>query len=232
MIDRPTKSSRSKEKKIEPITCYVICEGYKDESKYFEAIESKIKNRYQGNLIFVPIQRKTTASAPKKVFEELDEYFKENDIKIGVRHYNYAFMIIDKDHHFQDNHRAGTLNAIEACNELNVDVLINVPSFEVWEICHYKDISIEDSAYLDKLYANRKVSKKKTFSKKEVELLSNGSRYDNIVENVSAALENEAKLKLVHPCNALPPTKVQSNVGKLFKLFEDKGYVIANMFIR
>ncbi|EGQ7836332.1 hypothetical protein CGI03_21100 [Vibrio parahaemolyticus] len=232
MFERPTKEKKDSRNKIKPITCYVICEGYVDESKYFQAIESKIKNRFKGNLIFVPIERQTTNSAPKKVCEELKEFIKNNKLRFKRGSGNYAFMIIDRDHHFQGGHLRGTTDALTYCSEQNVDVLVNVPSFEVWEICHFKNLAEEDEEYLTKLLANKKESRNgKPFAKREVSRLINGTNYNDIVLNLITAIENERKLKETYPCDQLPPSKVQSNVGALFKLFEDKGYEVKSMFI-
>ncbi|MCR9769964.1 RloB family protein [Vibrio harveyi] len=232
MFERPTKEKKDSSKRIEPITCYVICEGYVDESKYFKAIESKIKNRYKGNLVFIPIERQTTNSAPKKVCEELKDFIESKKLRFKKGTDDYAFMIIDRDHHFNGGHLRGTTEALDYCNEQNVDVLVNVPSFEVWEICHFKNLADESEEYLTELFDNKRQTRNgKPFAKKEVSRLVNGADYNDIVLNLVTALENEHKLRVKYPCSQVPPSQVQSNVGTLFKLFEEKGYEIESMFL-
>ena len=209
--------SRYQSKKIDPVTLYIAYEGAYDEAEYFDSLAKKIPKQFSHLLVVVPVLKSTTASAPSKVYNDLDKYLTFKSIKLGNAH--KAFLVIDTDHHFTGTHVRSTKQVMRDCKDKNIDVLCSNPSFELWLLCHYIDVSEKDQNYLNDVIANRN-----GFMKRELGHYRNGEEFDSIIKRTRTAIDRENNLKdKSESPDSLPPRGVVSNVGKLFTLIESHG---------
>lgn len=232
MARRRERKTRGSYVPIDPVTFYVAYEGAVDEASYFNALASVflgefnvVPKRYSNNFKFVSVDKKSTAGANVKVFEDLDEKLKENGINKVDNRKDVAFIVIDKDGYFEGTHLKGSTDTLQKCRQKNIKVICSVPSFETWIILHKLDLTTKDDTYLIELEENKKTGGK-NFAKRESSKLINGEGIISIFPLTDVAIENEDKLKEKLKCDQTPPTVVQSNVGIIFKEIEKRGYPI------
>jgi hypothetical protein len=211
------RGSRYQAKKIDPVTLYIAYEGAEDEAKYFDALALKIPRQFAHLLVVVPVAKSTTASAPIKVYADLDQYLIAKNIKLSSA--NKALLVIDTDHHFLGTHARSTMQVIKDCRAKNIDVLCSNPAFDLWILCHYIDVSAEEEEFLVQALVNQN-----DFVKKKVRFYRKGEGFDSIIKRTRVAIERENSLraKSQNP-DVIPPTDLISNVGKLFTLIEERG---------
>jgi hypothetical protein len=133
-------------------------EGNNTEAIYFEALKDDI--RFNDDLIYLVSLRRPkndTKSAPSHVFRKLKKEAKEE--------YNFEakdelWMVIDRD-------KWSNIPEIFALceNEGNFYLALSNPCFEFWLLLHLKEIGDFNSAELESIFRNKKVSKKKTYLK-------------------------------------------------------------------
>ncbi|MGB1204725.1 MAG: RloB family protein [Chitinophagales bacterium] len=193
-------------------------EGTYAEFQYYEAIKEKAK--YQEDIIYIVNLERTKEqknnSAPKYVFDLLKKT--KQDYKLKAT--DEFWMIIDRDRWKLDEWR-------EKCEkEKNFFIALSNPCFEFWLLLHIKDITDFSDVELQKMYENKKVSKKKNYLEKvlkDVLAMSGGYRKDSIKpERFLAHLE-----KAVRQAKVLDSSDIYNNLGShnyllIKKLFSAK----------
>ncbi|MEO9946486.1 RloB family protein [Paraglaciecola sp.] len=210
------KSGSRYANKIDPVTIYIAYEGAVDEKKYFEALKLSIPKRFDKLVSLIPVEKSTTNSAPTKVLEDLDNFLDSNQIKLNKN--NKGFIVIDKDRWDEGTHKKGLKDTITKCKQKGVTLLCSTPSFDLWLLCHFVDISVEPNEFKDKAKSNlRKTKSSKTFLKSE---LSKLSKIDMkaLISKTSIAINNAEKLN--HPISSngnLIPDQLFTNVFFIHK---------------
>lgn len=224
MFQRSSTRGSKYKKKIEPIYVHIAYEGKEDEKAYFEALEEKIGKRFTHLVTLIPVPKSSTQSSPEKVTNDLVAHLAKNKININKVSNHYGFIVIDKDHFFNDTHSKKTWDAIVLCQQKGIEIICSNPCFEVWLLCHYIDVSSESEEFRASALENGKVSANKTFLKKEFSNKRGTDTIDVTLEYTANAYNNEEKLKrLSSDAEALPPVSLHSNVGKIIKLLDDNG---------
>ncbi|MCG9703678.1 RloB family protein [Photobacterium damselae] len=224
MFQRSSSRGSKYKKKIEPIYVHIAYEGKEDEKVYFEALEEKIGKRFAHLVTLIPVPKSSTQSSPEKVTNDLVAHLAKNKINLNKVSNHYGFIVIDKDHFFNDTHSKKTWDAIVLCKQKGIEIICSNPCFEVWLLCHYIDVSSESEEFRARALENGKVSANKTFLKKEFSNARGTDIIDVTLEHTANAYNNEEKLKrLSSDAEALPPISLHSNVGKIIKLLDDNG---------
>ncbi|TXY07853.1 RloB family protein [Vibrio mimicus] len=223
-LKRPASRGSKYSKKIDPKAFYVAYEGNDDEKEYFEAFQNSIKRRFAKNIKFIAVEKSTTDAEPEHVLKDLEDKLISDGIKYKRNSNIVTYIVIDTDHHFRDTHNRETSNVLQKCRQKGIKVALTNPCFELWLMCHLKDISNSSSKFKSKLLENAKVSRHKTFAKIEWGKIK-GSRITNdLISVVGNALLHEAKLN--EQClniNSMPPNGLYSNVGDIFKEIQECG---------
>lgn len=224
MFQRSSSRGSKYRKKINPIYVHIAYEGKEDEKVYFEALEEKIGKRFSHLVTLIPVPKSSTESSPEKVTNDLVEHLAKNKINLNKASNHYGFIVIDKDHFFNNTHSKKTWDAIGLCTQKGIEVICSNPCFEVWLLCHYVDVSSESEEFRTSALENSKVSATKTFLKKKFSEARGMDIIHVTLERTANAYNNEEKLKrLSADAEALPPVSLQSNVGKIIKLLDDNG---------
>ena len=147
---------------IEKERIFVLAfEGNNTEEQYFAAL--KDSKKFNNDLIYLHLltrKKSDTNSAPKHVFNKLKKEAKEE--------FNFAdndelWMIIDTDQW------KNIPEIIGECEKLNnMYVAVSNPCFEFWLLLHIKDITEYSKEEQEKILANAKVSKNRTYIEKKI----------------------------------------------------------------
>lgn len=219
-LKRPNTRGSRYRSKIDPITLHVAYEGAEDEKVYFESLSHAIPKQFINLLKLIPVKKSSTASAPSKVYDDLCTHLEKHKVKLN-RQSDFAFMVIDRDHHFSKGHQEGTRVAIKQCRQRSIEVLCSTPCFEIWLLCHYQDITEYDETFRTAALEN-----KNDYLKKEVRKQKAGESIQAMLLRTQTALENEARLKALRTEDTIPPQQLQSNVGQIIQLMIDHGFPI------
>ena len=83
-------------------------------------------------------------SAPAQVVERLIDAHRNARIHEKVQEGDEFWILIDSDHHFQPNHCAGTVRALDAARQSGFGTAVSNPCFEVWLLLHLVPLSSAD----------------------------------------------------------------------------------------
>jgi len=203
------KSGSRYSKKIDPVSIFVAYEGIKDEKEYFEALKFSVPKQFEKLISLIPVEKSSTASAPSKVLEDLDNYIKAN--KVNLNDSNKGFIVIDRDKWDDTTHKRGLQDTIQKCKQKGIVLLCSAPSFDLWLLCHYKDVSSESTEYKAKAKANLKSGSKKTFLKSELSKYKNEGM-DILIKKTINAINNSVKLNDYDEVVNVVPDKLFTNV--------------------
>lgn len=164
------------------------------------------------------VDKSSTASAPSRVCDDLVTHLNDKKIKLKPSSNNHAdhiaYMVIDKDHFFNDTHVQNTRHALKYARVKNIEVICSAPSFDLWLLCHYLDIANLNNQEQQALYENRKASRHANSKIKQVlNQQRRGESMQLLLKRTELALINEKQLNPDH--NQLPPECLKSNVGKI-----------------
>ncbi|WP_019275034.1 RloB family protein [Vibrio coralliilyticus] len=224
MLKRPAPRGSKYKKKIDPKTFYVSYEGSDDEKQYFEEVANRVDRRFVHNLKFISVEKSSTDAEPVHVLKDLENRLKDDSVNCKKNANNVAFIVIDTDHHFQDTHARDTANVLQQCKQKGIQVVLTNPCFELWLMCHLEDVSLKSESFKKKLFDNAKVSKHKTFAKREWGKMKGSTPISQLVDRLKVALINEQKIN--SQCSSLksmPPSGLYSDVGDIFKQIADCG---------
>tara|TARA_R110001583_G_scaffold5444_1_gene29151 strand:- start:632 stop:1324 length:693 start_codon:yes stop_codon:yes gene_type:complete len=226
-IKKPVSQGSRYKQKIDPVMFFIAYEGAKDEAEYFNALaeifSTRVPKRLHNLFQFIPVDKTTTNGANSWVYLDLVQSLKSHGISQINRAHHVTFIVIDCDHYFTGTHLTSSMQTLQLCKQKNINVICSNPSFEVWRLCHYLDLSTCSDDFLNKALIN-----KKFFLKKEVSKKLGGESYLDQIKRTKIALQNEDKLKQRLNCIKTPPTKLQSNIGLIFKQIELKGMPITD----
>ncbi|ENM3807589.1 RloB domain-containing protein [Vibrio cholerae] len=229
-INRKAARGSKYAKKIDPITFHVAYEGIEAEKEYFEALSRSISRRFRKLILFIPVPKSSTDSAPSKVVEDLVKHLDENSINLKNANFNHkGVIVIDTDHHFSDTHNKSTQEALKICRQKGIQVVITNPCFELWLMCHFSDISERSNEFCESLLRNNKHpdSKTKTFSKVEYSKMKGNTSITEIITLLPDALKNEQSLNLKCANQTLiPPTQLYSGVGQIIHQMIEAGFIL------
>lgn len=227
MFQRSSSRGSKYKNKIDLIYVHIAYEGKEDEKAYFEALEEKIGKRFAHLVTLIPVPKSSTQSSPEKVTNDLVSHLAKNRVNLKKATNHYGFIVIDKDHFFDNTHSKKTWAAIALCTQKGIEVICSNPCFEVWLLCHYVDVSSESEEFRASALKNSKVNATKTFLKKEFSNARGTDTIDVTLKHTANAYNNEEKLKkLSSNAEALPPVALHSNVGKIIKLLDDNGITL------
>lgn len=217
-------------KKIDPISFHVAYEGIDAEKEYFNALAESISKRFRQLIVFIPVPKSSTDSAPSKVVDDLVQHLDNNIINLNAPNSNHrGIIVIDTDHHFNNTHNKNTQEAMKLCRQKGIQVSITNPCFEVWLMCHFKNISEESDAFKEKLLVNDKheSSRIKSFAKVEYSRMKGEKKQNEIIKLIPSAIANE-KLLNGDDDEVIPPIKIYSGVGKIIHQLIDSGFILNN----
>ncbi len=206
------------------ITIHIAYEGAVDEAKYFEELQDKVLKRYKGLLKIIPVNKSSTDAQPSKVYDDLSNYLEKNKINLNRKNSrDIAFLVIDKDRHFNDTHAKDNVAAIRSCRDKGIIVLCSNPCFELWLLCHYIDVSKKADSYKELAITNKKENGR-TFMKKEVSYYRKGEPFSDLISKTNTALNNEYNLSIqAKNPNSDIPDELVSKVGKIYLTIKELG---------
>lgn len=217
------RGSTFHKKQINPIRVHIAYEGAKTEAEYLKALECSIPKQFNHLLELIPVDKSSTNSSPEKVYNDLANHLDKLGVNLNRSSDDIAFMIIDKDHHFNDTHSANTRLAIRDAKRKGIIVLCTAPAFELWLLLHYMNIKELDDEFKAKALENRNDFLKKEFKDVNVDIT-----FDALIDKTSTALINEKVLfeSMENKQELLPPEELCSQVGRIFHVFIENNIVL------
>jgi hypothetical protein len=156
-----------------------------------------LANTYDSTEVHVEIiKRESDNSSPEEVIDSLNTFTKKYEIDEN----DELWVVIDRDY------QSWTAKSISQIARLcwqkkGYNLALSNPAFEIWLLLHVKELSAYSKEEKIKLYENKKVSRHKTYLKKELSTILHGfdeSSYDPdiFIEKVNAAIERAKKLDI------------------------------------
>ncbi|MCD6459258.1 RloB domain-containing protein [bacterium] len=127
----------------------IATEGQKTEPQYFDGLRLLYKNPKTHIEV---LNRKTSASSPKHVIQELDKFTRE----YKLNRYDELWLIVDKDR-WGDSELSLT---IRQCIQKKYNFAVSNPCFELWLLLHLKDILSFTKTEIQKLNVCKKIKEK------------------------------------------------------------------------
>jgi hypothetical protein len=215
------------QKKINPIKVLIAYEGASDERKYFEKVETLIPKQFVSNFKIIPVDKASTNSSPRHVLTDLKNHplFSKANIRNNL---DYAYIVIDKDHHFNGTHARESSIVLGECRQLSVNVICTTPAFDLWLLLHDIDISMKDDEYRLKALENRKINgnNSNTFLKNELSTIVVSLDDSLFFSKTPIALKHQKAINLLAENQNIPNEKLHSNIGDIFLLLESYRWTI------
>ena len=148
------RAKKSKKIKIKPAKILIAYEGAVSEKEYFEELKSKIPRQFVNLIDFIPVGKTDySRSSPSQVLQDLirSEHYNQKAISKGI---DYAFIVIDKDHHFDDTHARDSVQALQMCRQKNISVVCSTPSFDLWRLLHCSAVNTYSVEKKSKILSN------------------------------------------------------------------------------
>ncbi|WP_438499032.1 RloB family protein [Alteromonas australica] len=209
------RAKKSKKIKIKPAKILIAYEGAVSEKEYFEELKSKIPRQFVNLIDFIPVGKTDySRSSPSQVLQDLirSEHYNQKAISKGI---DYAFIVIDKDHHFDDTHARDSVQALQMCRQKNISVVCSTPSFDLWRLLHCSAVNT---------YSVEKKSK----------ILSNNNRYVktlctqcgigatfNYFELIPNGIFNAEQLNSSCQNSNIPNEELFTNMTSIFNVFNE-----------
>jgi len=209
------RPKKSKKNKIKPAKILIAYEGAVSEKEYFEELRCKIPRQFISLIDFIPVAKTDSSrSSPSQVLEDLfnSEHYNQKAISKRIDH---AFIVIDKDHHFDDTHARESVQALKMCRQKSISVVCSTPSFDLWRLLHCCDV-ISCSA------------------QEKLTMLRNRNRYLKTLctrcgidadfsyfEHTRDSILNAEKLNSACENSNIPNDDLFTNMTSIFKLFEE-----------
>lgn len=177
--------------------------------KYFDEYKSKISKRYEQLVDVIVIERgknevdadkrnfSRSASSPDAVIEYASKYLIENYKDNFNSKIDYLCVVIDSDH-WGD---AKIALANKLCKQKNFHLFISSPSFELWLLLHFCDVSRLDSAEKNKIFLNKTPPRQQSYLKQLLKNYIDGFNYNSInINDFLINIENAvSNAKLLNP---------------------------------
>lgn len=223
------RGSKYSQKQIDPISIHIAFEGAEDEAKYFLALKQAIPKQFNKLLELIIVNKSSTASAPSKVYTDIAEHLKANKIKLNqsANPDHIAYMVIDKDHHFEANHVGTTRQALRYAKDQHIHIICNTPSFDLWLLCHYLDVANCDNSFKQRLIENNRTSHSSDpIIKQTLRQYRQSEPIQQLIEKTQIALEHEQALG--RNLTDIPPQTLTSNVGYIIEKIQSLGITLTN----
>lgn len=209
------KPKKTRKPKIEPAKILVAYEGAVSEKEYFLELKHKIPRQFVNLINFIPVSKTDdTRSSPSQVLDDLlkSEHYNQKSVSKGL---DYAFLVIDKDHHFDDTHARDSIQTLKLCKQKNITVVCSTPSFDLWRLLHASDVSAYSVEEKDKILENKNKYLKKLCTQ-------NGISADfNYFKLIRQSVSNATKLNATSRNLNIPNDGLFTNMTSVFNLLED-----------
>ncbi|MEQ3640899.1 MAG: RloB family protein [Alteromonas sp.] len=209
------RPKKTKKPKIKPAKILIAYEGAVSEKEYFEELRCKIPRQFVSLIDFIPVAKTdSTRSSPSQVLEDLvnSEHYNQKAISNCIDH---AFIVIDKDHHFDDTHARDSAQALQMCRQKSISVVCSTPSFDLWRLLHCSDVNSYSDQEKMKMLRNKNRYLKTLCTHCGIDADFNYFGYirDSILnaEKLNSACEN----------SNIPNDNLFTNMTSIFKVFEE-----------
>lgn len=191
-MGRKTSGSRYVQK-IDAITYIIAYEGDVDEKEYFDSVAIKIQKRFEKLIQVIPVEKSSTNNSdPASVLRDLSHYCSKNAYDLKNSSVT-GFIVIDRDRYFTGTHLTSTTTALTEARQKKVKVVVSNPSFDLWGLLHFEDLSLLSPNDSQALLENKKTSGN-TFAKRRLRACKGQLRFSDLPDRIETALENAAKL--------------------------------------
>jgi ribonucleotide monophosphatase NagD (HAD superfamily) len=104
-------------------------------SQYFENLPlPRVK------VFVLPTSVNSGHSSPAHVIERLKNAFQNVRQRKQIQSGDEFWVFFDTDHHFHEQHRAGTLQAMQTAQQTGFEIAVSNPCFELWLLLHHADV--------------------------------------------------------------------------------------------
>jgi len=191
----------------------IATEGEKSEECYFETLTSE--EYYANTSVHIEILSSIDGrSSPRDVIKLLDRFKRE----YKIREDDELWLLIDRDK--QSWNIDQIKEVARLCNQKEYHLGLSNPSFEIWILIHFSDLSEYNSAELREIFENKKVNKNRTKLEKEI-IRYNGS-YNKSNPNLSKVIPKVPQaIKNAKALDQNPNARWINHLGtKVYKLVE------------
>ena len=91
-------------------------------------------------VVVIPTPENSGLSSPWHVVERLKEAFRKFRNQDEIQGTDEFWVMLDTDHHMEDNHISGTLRALREARQSGFDLAVSNPCFELWLLLHHADL--------------------------------------------------------------------------------------------
>ena len=92
-------------------------------------------------VVVLPTPKNSGLSSPAHVVDRLKNAFAGVSQKRQVQAGDEFWVCLDTDHHMNDSHLKGTLQALTHARQAGFELAISNPCFELWLLLHHEDVS-------------------------------------------------------------------------------------------
>jgi hypothetical protein len=209
-----------KPKNIIAVKIYIAFEGEKDEQEYFDLLSKKLSIRFTHIIKFVPIKRTGGKSDFTNIYNDLINYLDQENIKLSSKNAR-AFIVYDKDQNYSTNNIMKTKMTLRDSRQKGISCLVTAPSFELWLLLHFHDVSTLPADLSHKLLTNR-MAKGRRFIKKHLKENGISTSSNELLSNLRDAIENEEKINNIYKTVDISKPKLHSSVGELFRIIRSE----------
>jgi len=103
--------------------------------QYFDALPlSRVK------VIVIPTPANSGLSSPDHVVTRLKDAYDSVFSRGQVQKDDEFWVMLDTDHHMEDNHIGGTIRALKEARHAGFELAVSNPCFELWLLLHHIDL--------------------------------------------------------------------------------------------
>jgi hypothetical protein len=223
------KFIKRKPKGINSLTIIIAYEGEKDEKIYFERLARSIPNQFRHIVKFIPVDRAGSRSNFTNIYNDLLIFLDKNKIKLKAEQ-TLAFIVYDKDKNYSNQNIKKTMQTLAECKDKGIECLVTAPSFELWILLHYIDISEENEEYRNNLIINEMVSGRR-FIKKLCGTGGYSVNSKDLFDNLDVGLSNEKKMNRLYDGSGIEKPVLFSSVGDIFRNITQEYKIPLNEYI-
>lgn len=91
-------------------------------------------------VVVLPTPEGSGLCAPCHVVERLSAHFRDAKEAGNVQDDDEFWVLMDTDHHVNENHEKGFIEALDSARKSGFRIAISNPSFEIWLLLHHVDL--------------------------------------------------------------------------------------------
>lgn len=91
-------------------------------------------------VVVIPTPENSGLSSPLHVVERLKDAFLKFRNQNEIQGSDEFWVMLDTDHHMENNHIGGTLTALRQARQLGFDLAVSNPCFELWLLLHHIEL--------------------------------------------------------------------------------------------